>query len=187
LATLLREHGRHIHALELNGLRSWAENQQVIRLAQRAAMPSISGGDRHGREPNAILNLTSAITFREFVEEVRYRRTSHVVFMPQYHEPLNLRTMQTVIDVLRVYPETFPGRRTWQERVYYRHPGSTEAVTLASLWPHGNQPGIFKWVSRAAKIAEWRPVQAGFRFAWDDRASVWASSNSLQAETEIAV
>lgn len=187
LAGLLREHGKHIHALELNGLRSWAENQQVIRLAQRAGIPSLSGGDRHGREPNAILNLSSASTFREFVDEVRYRRTSHVVFMPQYRESLNLRTMQTVIDILRDYPETFQGRRTWPERVHYRHPGSGDAVTLASIWPNGNQPGIFKWVSRAVRIAAWRPVQAGFRLAWEDRASVWGSSNSLDVETESAI
>lgn len=187
LSTLLKEHGSHIHALELNGLRCWAENRQVIRLAQQAQKPSLSGGDRHGREPNAILNLTSATCFREFIDEVRYRRTSHILFMPQYRESLNLRTMQTVIDVLRDYPETFQGRRTWPERVYYRQPGATEAVSLASIWPNGNQPGVFQWVSRATKIAQWRPVQAGFRFAWEDRASVWGTSNSLEADREIAI
>jgi hypothetical protein len=187
LDILLREHGAHIHSLELNGLRSWPENQRVIRLAQKAGIPSISGGDRHGREPNAILNLTAASNFREFIDEVRYARKSHVVFMPQYRESLNLRTMQTVIDVLRDYPETFQGRQTFPDRVYYRHPDSTEAVTLASLWPNGNTPAIFKWISRAVKIAEWRPVQAGFRLAWDDRGASGASSVSLEAETEIAI
>ncbi len=186
LAKLMREHRGYIHALELNGLRSWAENRRVIRVAQQAGIASLSGGDRHGREPNAILNLTSATNFREFIEEVRYRRTSHVVFMPQYRESLNLRTMQTVIDILREYPETFQGRRTWPERVYYRQPGSAEGVTLASIWPQGNLPGIFRWVTRAAKIAEWRPVQAGFRLAWEDRHSVWGSPNAFDTEREIA-
>ena len=107
--------------------------------------------------------------------------------MPQYRESLNLRTMQTVIDILRDYPEVFEGRRSWPERVYYRHPGTSEAVTLASIWPNGNSPAIFKCVSRAVKVAAWRSVQAGFRLAWEDRASVWGPSSSLEAETEIAI
>lgn len=187
LTTLLKQYGRHIHALELNGLRSWTENRNVIRLAQQAGIPAVSGGDRHGREPNAILNLTAAPTFREFADDVRYRRMSHVVFMPQYRESLNLRTMQTVIDILRDYPETFQGRRTWPERVYYRHPGSANPLTLASIWRNGNQPEIFKWVSRAVKVAAWRPVQAGFRLAWEDGATVWGSTRSFEAESEIAI
>ncbi len=70
LHTLLSEHRLHIHALELNGLRSWRENLEVIWLGRANGMPVVSGGDRHGREPNAILNLTGATTFEGFVEEV---------------------------------------------------------------------------------------------------------------------
>lgn len=166
LDALLREHGAQIHALELNGLRSWAENQQVARLAEAAGIPALSGGDRHGREPNANLNLTSATGFPEFVDEVRYRRTSYVVFMPQYREPLNLRTMQTVIDILRDYPSTFEGRRTWPERVFYRQDENSAPVSLASIWPNRNQPAVFKAVTIAARIAQWHPVQTALRLAW---------------------
>jgi hypothetical protein len=31
----------------------------------------ISGGDRHGCEPSAVLNLTNAKTFSEFIDEIR--------------------------------------------------------------------------------------------------------------------
>jgi hypothetical protein len=94
----------YLHALELNGLRGWTENRNVIRIASEAGLPAVSGGDRHGCEPNAIVNLSEASTFSEFSEDIRKYRRSHVVFMPQYRQPLNWRMMQTVIDILRDYP-----------------------------------------------------------------------------------
>ena len=52
-----------IHALELNGLRCLAENERVIDMAHAFQLPAISGGDRHGREPNSNINLTRAASF----------------------------------------------------------------------------------------------------------------------------
>ena len=169
VTALVKEHGKHIHALELNGLRSWTENREVIRFAQQAGIPAVSGGDRHGREPNAILNLTSAATFPEFVHDVRHRRISHVVFMPQYRESLNLRIMQTVIDVLRDYPETFEGRRTWPDRVFCRHPDTSTPIPLSTIWENGSQPAIFRAVTLATRVAQWGPVQTAFRLACLER------------------
>ncbi len=74
LAALLANHGRWIHAIELNGLRSWDENTEAMELARAWQLPAISGGDRHGLEPNANLNLTHAATFAEFVAEIRRER-----------------------------------------------------------------------------------------------------------------
>ncbi len=42
----------------------------------------ISGGDRHGVEPNANINLTNATSFTEFVHEIRRQKKSNVLFMP---------------------------------------------------------------------------------------------------------
>ncbi len=56
----LQKYGAWLHALELNGLRNWEENRAVRRLAQQWNMLLISGGDRHGVEPNANINLTNA-------------------------------------------------------------------------------------------------------------------------------
>ena len=78
----LAVNGQFIHALELNGLRNWKENREVADLAPRWNQLVISGGDRHGIEPNANLNLTNATTFNGFVHEVRRERRSHVLFMP---------------------------------------------------------------------------------------------------------
>ncbi len=79
LDLLLRQHARSFDALEVNGLRSWMENQQVIRLAQQTGLPVISGGDRHGLEPNAILNLSRAATSsrvhsRSAIQKIEPRR-----------------------------------------------------------------------------------------------------------------
>jgi hypothetical protein len=76
-----------IHAMELNGLRGWSENRRVTTLAQEWGQILISGGDRHGVQPNANINLTNSASFDEFVHEVRNERISHILFMPQYAEP----------------------------------------------------------------------------------------------------
>lgn len=133
LRQLLERHASRIHALELNGLRSWDENKEVIAIARQIGVPVVSGGDRHGREPNAILNVTHACTFVEFVYEVRYERISHMVFMPQYQEPLKLRILQTVIDVLRDYPENPEGRKSWSDRVFYRLSASDAPLPISAL------------------------------------------------------
>lgn len=59
----LHAYGRHIHALEINGLRSWPENMSVVSLGREFDYPVVAGGDRHGLEPNATINLTRAKTF----------------------------------------------------------------------------------------------------------------------------
>ena len=63
LRSFLETYRDHIHALEINGLRSWEENRKVVRLSRETGMKLISGGDRHGREANATLNLTNASDF----------------------------------------------------------------------------------------------------------------------------
>ena len=91
----LQKNGAYLHALELNGLRNWDENRAVRRLAEKWNMLLIAGGDRHGVEPNANINLTNATSFTEFVHEVRREKKSHVLFMPQYAEPWKHRILQS--------------------------------------------------------------------------------------------
>jgi len=110
-----------IHAFGLNGLRSWKGNQKVAKLAYGWNHLVISGGDRHGREPNGNVNLTSASSFNEFVYEIRVHRCSHVMFMPQYADPIAMRFFQTFLDVIREYPDKPEGARSWDQRTL--HPG----------------------------------------------------------------
>jgi len=172
LRLLLADYGRCFHALELNGLRSWKENKQVVALSRELNVPVVAGGDRHGREPNAILNLSRAGTFVDFVQEIRQERVSHVVFMPQYREPLKMRVLQTMVDVVREYPENFAGRRTWADRVYYRDPETKVTVPLATLWADGG-PAIVKQFVRTMRLLEWTPLRSALRLALNDRSAAW--------------
>jgi hypothetical protein len=164
LRKLLTTHGHQFHGLELNGLRAWEENKRVIAIGRELNLPVLSGGDRHGREPNAILNLSRATTFPEFVHEVRHERFSHVVFMPQYHEPLRLRILQTMVDVVRTYPENLQGRRTWADRVFYRDPETQKTLPLAVVWQDGS-PRVVKHFITAMRLLEWRGVRSALKLA----------------------
>ena len=135
----LRTFGLRIHALEINGLRSWEENLGVVHLAQESGHPIVSGGDRHGLEPNATINLTRAMNFAEFAEEIREERTSDIAILPQYGEPLYLRHLLTAWDAVREHPQL--ERPRWIARVFVRCEDGTEQP-LSSIWPKGAPPWI---------------------------------------------
>src|ERR1035437_9200815 len=101
----LQTNGAWLHALELNGLRHWDENRAVRRLAEKWNMLLITGGDHHGVEPNANINLTNAASFTEFVHEIRRQKRSDMLFMPQYAEPWKHRILRSTIDIIRNYPD----------------------------------------------------------------------------------
>lgn len=121
----LEEHAGVIHALEINGLRPRSENRAVMELARAFSLPLISGGDRHGCEPNATLNVTAAGTFDEFVGEIRQEQFSKILLMPQYFEPLKLRLFAEAWHIMAEAPGEF-GRRHWTARVFYITDEGTE-------------------------------------------------------------
>ena len=163
----LQKNGNYLHALELNGLRHWDENRAVRRLAEMWNMVLVSGGDRHGVEPNANINLTNAASFTEFVHEIRRERKSHVLFMPQYAEPWKHRLLQSTIDAIRHYPEFPQGSRTWDERVY--HPDSNGVMRpLSELWPGGSAPRSMSGVIGLVQLMGRGLVSGGLRMAWSD-------------------
>jgi hypothetical protein len=177
LQRLIALYGRNFHALELNGLRSWNENKQVIALANNIGLPVVSGGDRHGCEPNAILNLSRGTTLTEFIHEVRYSGFSHVVLMPQYHEPLKLRILQTIVDIVKQYPGNFEGRRCWSDRVFYKGPNDATPVPLSSICKDGG-PAVVEHFISAMRLIERRSVRSALRLALDDRATVWSDQEA---------
>jgi hypothetical protein len=150
-----------LHAFELGGLRSWKENRDVIELATAYRRPFISGGDRHGCEPSALLNLTNATSFTEFVEEVRQGH-SHVLAMPQYADCTPLRMFHTVLDAIRTYPDYPLSSRNWDERVY--HPDQNGVPrALATLWE--SPPLFLRQILRLLQAAEAEPVRGTLRRA----------------------
>jgi hypothetical protein len=163
----LQKNGNYLHALELNGLRHWDENRAVRRLAEQWNMLLISGGDRHGVEPNANVNLTNATSFTEFVHEVRREKKSNVLFMPQYAEPWKHRILRSTLDAIRDYPDFPQGSRTWDERAY--HPDANGVIRpLSELWPRGRAPLAIGWTIKLVQLLGKGPVSGGLRFAWTD-------------------
>jgi hypothetical protein len=163
----LLKNGNYIHALELNGLRHWSENRSVRRLAEKWNMLLISGGDRHGVEPNANINLTNATSFTEFVHEIRRKKISNMLFMPQYAEPWKHRILQSAIDAVRHYPEFPQGSRTWDERVY--HPDANGVVRpLIELWPNRTAPRAMSFCIGLVQLMGQGLVSGGLRMAWSE-------------------
>lgn len=163
----LLKNGNFLHAMELNGLRNWDENRAVRRLAEKWNMLLISGGDRHGVEPNANINLTNASSFTEFVHEIRRERRSDTLFMPQYAQPWKHRILQSTLDAVRHYPEFPIGSRTWDERVY--HPDAEGVIRpLSELWPRGDAPWIMRWGIAMVMLMGSAPVSSGLRIAWSE-------------------
>ncbi|MFP5277031.1 MAG: PHP domain-containing protein [Acidobacteriota bacterium] len=133
---LLQEHGERIHALEINGLRGWSENCNALRMAKDYDMPIVAGGDRHGRRPNTMLNLSHAASWQEFVTDVRVWRRNHVLILPSYEEPLALRQMEIVADALRYYPDYPYGQRSFRGRTYLDMDGYS-CHPLSFYWERG--------------------------------------------------
>ncbi len=163
----LQKNGAHLHALELNGLRNWDENRRVRRLAAQWNMLLISGGDRHGVEPNANINLTNATCFTEFVHEIRRERKSNVLFMPQYAEPWKHRLLQSTLDAIREYPDFPQGSRTWDERAY--HPDANGVIRpLSELWPESRPPRAIAWTIGLVQLLGSGVVSGSLRLAWNE-------------------
>jgi hypothetical protein len=163
----LQKNGAWLHALELNGLRNWDENRAVRRLAEKWNMVLISGGDRHGVEPNANINLTHATSFTEFVHEIRRQKKSNVLFMPQYAEPWKHRILRSTLDAIRDYPDFPQGSRTWDERAY--HPDAHGVVRpMSELWPGGRAPRAIRWGIGLVQLLGAAPVLGGLRLAWNE-------------------
>jgi hypothetical protein len=163
----LQKNGAFIHALELNGLRNWDENRAVRRLAEKWNMLLLSGGDRHGVEPNANVNLTNATSFTEFVHEVRRERRSNVLFLEQYAEPWKHRILQSTIDAIRHYPDFPQGSRSWDDRVF--HPDAAGIVRpLSELWPKGSAPRLIGVGLALVQAMGQGLVAGGLRLAWSE-------------------
>jgi hypothetical protein len=167
LQSLLRRMGAWIHAVELNGLRSRAENDAARQLASEWRKPLISGGDRHGAEPNAAINLSNARTFAEFASEVRRDRHSEILLLPQYYEPLRLRWLVTVWDIVKSYPQAREGRRHWGDRFFYRCEDGVER-SVTEVW-RTSQPPFLTQVLNMLWIAESPRLRPALRLVLADQ------------------
>ena len=144
LKSFIRTHGRWIHAFEINGFRSWSENKAVIEMAEALGIPIATGGDRHGCQPNTVINLTNAETFDEFANEIRVDKRSEVVLTPEYEQPLHARQLQSFAEILRLYPHFPEGRQKWFDRVFFDIGDGHGARPLSVHWRRGG-PAWLRW------------------------------------------
>jgi len=156
-----------VHALELNGLRPWSENRKAVQLAARFGLPIVSGGDRHGREPNACVNLTNASTFAEFAAEVRCDGWSDVLLQPHYREPLRMRILENLCDILEDDPRHALGWVRWSDRVFYLTDEGV-AKSLNELWGKKFPAVVNRFVS-LMQLAKHRNVKSALRAALYER------------------
>lgn len=163
LKNFIKEYGKWIHALEINGFRSWSENKAVIEMAEALDFPITTGGDRHGCQPNTVINLTNSTTFEEFVDEIRVEKRSEVVLLPEYKRPLHSRQLQSFSEILSHYPEFENERRRWVDRIYFDIDDGKGLVPLTSHgWVRGG-PLWVRWAIRTLGILGspgFRPVFA---------------------------
>ena len=158
LAQFLEEFRNVLHALEINGMRSRRENRAVLQLAAGLDLPTVSGGDRHGCEPNAVLNLTNAATFAEFVSEIRTERRSTVLLMPQFFDNLRLRLLESAWHALSDAPGEF-GRRHWMTRVFCEDPnGVARPVSEFTGTRFQAVVDRFRWIMALLASPQMRPA-----------------------------
>lgn len=173
LDTFMQQNSQFLHALELNGMRKWDENKRVIPLAERWSLPIVSGGDRHACEPSAVVNLSHAQCFAEFVDEIRNQQRSHILFMQQYADPMCVRVAHAVLDVIRYYPEYPEGSRRWDDRVF--HPDKTgEEVPLSAFWK--SPPEFVERIFLVFRLAENATVQWAAKRVYADEIDLHALS-----------
>jgi hypothetical protein len=134
-----------LHAIELNGMRSRRENREVLALSKAINRPVVSGGDRHGCEANAVLNVSRARGFEEFVHEIRYDRHSEIVLMPHFFEPLPLRLIENAWHALADAPGEF-GRRHWMTRVFMDQDGQAKPLSQFTGTRFHRIVDKFRWV-----------------------------------------
>ncbi|MFN7919714.1 MAG: hypothetical protein U0Q16_06435 [Bryobacteraceae bacterium] len=143
LDEFLRRHRSHIDALEYNGLRPASENRGTLELARQIDLPVVSGGDRHGFEPNSCLNLTSAGTFAEFVRNLKQTRHSTILLMPHQAQHRTVRVIHHLWEILRDDPEHGLGWHRWDQRIFYRN-GDGSVRSLREHW--GGHPPLLAQV-----------------------------------------
>jgi predicted metal-dependent phosphoesterase TrpH len=158
LLRFMRAHRHRVHGLEINGYRMWSENRRVLPLAEGFGIPVVAGGDRHGRLPNAVVNLTPAATLAEFADDLRAGRRTDCVVFPEYWDPFAARLLQGARDALGYDRHHHAGRKAWSDRVFFQSERGEAAVS--SIWPDGAPLWLRSSVAitRLLGAPSWRPL-----------------------------
>jgi hypothetical protein len=167
LKNFLAEFGHRIHALEFNGFRSWSENKATAELAESIGMPLVTGGDRHGCQPNTVINLTNGKTFADFVDEIRHDKFSEILLLPEHSEPLHSRQLQSFSEILKYYEDFPEGRKRWFDRVHINADG-LGVRQLSVHWKRGG-PTWLRWAIWTLAVLGSPKLRPVFRLAMKDK------------------
>ena len=161
LDRLLARYGRSIHALEFNADRPWRENEASLQMGRNLKLPVVAGGDRHGCHASPVVNLTDAMQFGDFSEEVRSGR-SVIALLPRLFESYRLRLLETALDLLRDHPGHSRGWVRWSDRVFYVH-RSGAITSLSKMWGQ-YQPGAIRSLINLAGMLRAPAVRPALRW-----------------------
>ncbi len=136
-----------------------------MQMATETGHVLISGGDRHGLEPNANINLTDAENFTDFVHEIRVERRSHVLYMEQYAKRWEQRILHSTLDATPDFPHFVEGWRNWDDRVFHK---DAEGVMrpISQLWKGGHPPRVALIAIGLVRLARHRPVSSPLSLAF---------------------
>jgi hypothetical protein len=90
--------------------------------------------------------------------------------MPQYREPLGLRFLEAMWDILRPYPE-YPGRERWTDRIFYR--GEDEVTRPLSILWRNRAPWMLNGAAAAVQLLATTKLRLAVRLLLADRGEVF--------------
>ncbi|MCS6953449.1 MAG: hypothetical protein RMK57_08280 [Bryobacterales bacterium] len=149
----LRDFGRWIHALEMNAFRPDHEIRGGFELSRQYDLPVVAGGDRHGRSPAMLLNLTACATLAEFIEEVRVRRRSTILALPPHREPRRVRILRSMVEILEEAPDHVLGWTRWSDRVFFDS-DQWGVVPVSAYFPDDRPPALVRWFLGTMRVVE---------------------------------
>lgn len=90
--------------------------------------------------------------------------------MPQYREPLGLRFLEAMWDILRPYPE-HPGRERWIDRIFYRGDDGV-ARPLSIIW-RDRAPWMLNGATSALQLLATTRLRSALRLLLAERGEVF--------------
>jgi len=163
LMSLLSTVGACFDALEWNGFRPGPENQLTLDCALQRGFPVVSGGDRHGLEPNSCINVTTAASFDDFAAEVRHERRSEMLLLPHHLQRHSLRVIHHIWEILRDDPDHGYGWERWDDRVFFTGRDGVDR-SLREYWGD-RPPAIVKAFIQLVHLMGHQPVRQALRAA----------------------
>lgn len=167
LAAFLDAAQMSLDALEWNGFRPAPENQLTFDCAHQLGLLVVSGGDRHGLEPNSCLNLTDTTDFASFAAEVRKERHSEILLLPHHFQRHSLRVIHHIWEILRDDPDHGLGWARWDERVFFTDKHGVDRC-LREYWGE-RPPALVSAFIKLIHLLGHEPVRQAVRAAFSLR------------------